>query len=43
MTVYIYDQREELKGVATEEVAGAWTEENDPAGVPSSTGSDKAA
>ncbi len=33
MTVWIYDQGEELKVFATEEVARAWIERNDPEGV----------
>ncbi|WP_283811959.1 hypothetical protein [Bradyrhizobium nanningense] len=33
MTVWIYDQGEELKVFATEEIAQAWLDENDPEGV----------
>jgi len=33
MTVWIYDQGEELKVFATEDAARAWIEENDPEGV----------
>ena len=33
MTVWIYDRGEDLKVFATEEVARAWIEENDPEGV----------
>ena len=33
MTVWIYDQGEELKVFATEEAARTWIEENDPEGV----------
>ena len=33
MTVWIYDQGEELKVFATEDAARAWFEENDPEGV----------
>jgi hypothetical protein len=33
MTVWICDQGEELKVFATEEVARAWIERNDPEGV----------
>lgn len=33
MTAWIYDQGEELKVFATQEVAGAWIEENDQEGV----------
>jgi hypothetical protein len=33
MTVWIYDQGEGLKVFATEDVARAWIEENDPEGV----------
>jgi hypothetical protein len=33
MTVWIYDQGEDLKVFATEEVAQAWIDENDPEGV----------
>jgi len=32
MTVWIYDQGEELKVFATAEAAQAWFEENDPEG-----------
>jgi hypothetical protein len=33
MTVWIYDQGEDLKVFATEEIAQAWIDENDPDGV----------
>lgn len=33
MTVWTYDQSEVLKVFATEEVAQAWLDENDPEGV----------
>jgi hypothetical protein len=33
MTVWIYDQGQELKVFATEDAARAWIEENDPEGV----------
>ena len=33
MTVWIYDQDEELKVFATEDAARAWIEKNDPEGV----------
>jgi hypothetical protein len=37
MTVWIYDQGEDLKVFATEEIAQAWIDENDPDGERSST------
>ncbi|MGY4282708.1 hypothetical protein ACVWXO_001928 [Bradyrhizobium sp. LM2.7] len=37
MTVWIYDQGEVLKVFATEEVAQAWLDENDPRASPLST------
>jgi hypothetical protein len=33
MTVWIYDQGEDMKVFATEEIAQAWLDENDPDGV----------
>jgi hypothetical protein len=33
MTVWIYDQGEELRVFATEEAAKSWLDENDPHGV----------
>lgn len=33
MTVWIYDQGEDLKVFATEEVARKWIDKNDPEGV----------
>jgi len=33
LTVWIYDQGEDLKVFATEEIAQAWIDENDPDGV----------